>query len=607
MIEKIPFDRVEISGGFWKKRQELVRRVTIRAVYDRFCDTGRLEAFRFSWREGEKNRPHIFWDSDVAKWIESAAYLIQKGPEPELERIVDGLVEEIETHQWPDGYFNIYFTVCEPQSRFQRRTDHELYCAGHLIEAAVAYYQATGKDRFLRCMCRYADLIERVFMKERSAAFVTPGHEEIELALVRLYEATGEARYLALSKFFIDMRGCCEEDEYEFAGHSYSQSHLPVREQKTAEGHAVRAGYLYSGMADIARMCGDAELKDACEALFRNITERRMYITGATGSSAVGEAFTIDYDLPNLTAYAESCASIALAFFSERMQRLENDARYADVIERILYNGLLSSISLDGKSFFYENPLEINPRLIGRDSSIRRGGSRYPITQRLEVFDCSCCPPNITRFIASLGGLLYTADEERICCHQFMESAAAFEHNGKPVRIVQETDYPRSGAVRIRYFGERTRLAVRIPPWCRPAYPGALDRGYAVFKVVDGSEISLSFDMRPRIVEAHPMVSENAGRVAVMRGPVVYCMEGVDNGANLRAVRLAADPGFAEEYDETFGTVLYARAFRAAAADENALYGETPARREAFTARLIPYHTFANRGETEMLVWMMRE
>lgn len=607
MMEKIPFDCVDISGGFWKARQELVRRVTIRAVYDRFRDTGRFEAFRFLWKEGEKNRPHIFWDSDVAKWIESAAYLIRKGPEPELEAIVDALTEEIERHQWRDGYFNTYFSVCEPQSRFQRRTDHELYCAGHLIEAAVAYYQATGKDRFLRCMCRYADLIERVFMKDRSAAFVTPGHEEIELALVRLHEATGEARYLALSKFFIDMRGRGAEDEYEFARHSYSQSHLPVREQRTAEGHAVRAGYLYSGMADIARMYGDAELKEACEAIFRNITERRMYITGATGSSAVGEAFTIDYDLPNLTAYAESCASIALAFFSERMQRLENDARYADTVERILYNGLLSGISLDGKSFFYENPLEINPRLIGRNASVRRGGTRYPITQRLEVFDCSCCPPNITRFIASLGGLLYTADAEMIYCHQFMQSSAAFERNGKPVRLVQETDYPRGGAVMLRYFGERTRLAVRIPPWCRAAYPGPLSRGYAVFEVEDGSEISLSLEMRPRLVGANPLVSENAGRVAVMRGPVVYCMEGIDNGENLRAVRLAADTGFAEEYDETFGTVLYTKAFRMTAADGAALYSEAPAAEEAFTARLIPYHTFANRGETEMLVWLLQK
>ena len=220
------------------------------------------------------------------------------------------------------------------------------------------------------------------------------------------------------------------------------------------------------------------------------------------------------------------------------------------------------------------------------------------------MFDCSCCPPNITRFIAALGGLLYTVDEETVYCHQFMESTASFEHNGKLVRLIQETDYPRGGEVRLRYFGARTRLAVRIPPWCRIAYPGRLSRGYATFEVENGSEIALSFDMRPRVVEAHPMVSENAGRIAVMRGPVVYCMEGVDNGANLHAVRLATESGFTEEYDEIFGTVLYVKAFRAVATDEDPLYGEMPAREETFTARLIPYHTFANRGETEMLVWM---
>ena len=303
MIEKIPFSDVEITGGFWKKRQDLNRSTTIYAVRDRFAETGRFDAFRCDWKEGDPNRPHIYWDSDVAKWIEAVAYLVEKHPEPALEAAVEDVIDQIEKNQWDDGYFNICFSQFEPQNRFTRRTDHELYCAGHLIEAAIAWYRATGRPRFLQCMCRYADLIERVFAIEKSAAFATPGHEEIELALVKLYEATGDERYLKLSQFFVETRGTTAEPDDSDYNAAQTQSHLPVREQKTAEGHAVRAMYLYSAMADLARHTGDESLRAACETLFQNITGRRMYITGGTGSSAIGEAFTYDFDLPNYTAY----------------------------------------------------------------------------------------------------------------------------------------------------------------------------------------------------------------------------------------------------------------------------------------------------------------
>lgn len=604
MIRTIPFSAVDITGGFWHTWQALNRDVTIHAVYDRFRETGRFDALRCGWKEGMEHRPHIFWDSDVAKWMEAAAYLIEKQPEPELEKILEETISVIEDHQMPDGYFNSYFITCEPTQRFQRRMDHELYCAGHWIEAAVAYYRATGRDRFLKIVCRYADLIDRVFRVERSAAFTTPGHEEIELALVKLYETTGEERYLTLSRFFVDQRGCNPETSYSSYPHRQTQSHAPVREQHTAEGHAVRAGYLYCAMADHVRLGGDDELRTACRDIFRNIVGRRMYVTGGVGSDHIGEVYTTDYDLPNDHAYAETCAAISLALFARRMQCIENDAVYADTVERVLYNGFLSGLSLDGTSFFYENPLALDPRQNRRNQCAVDPG-HYPITLRKKVFDCSCCPPNVTRFLASIGDFLYTADDNTIYCHQFMASTASFDFRGGTARITQETAYPADGSVTIRYSGPAARLAVRIPYWMRTQWNGTQENGYAIYDVADGSEIRLTLDLRVRIVRANPCVGADSGRVAVMRGPVVYCAEGVDNGADLRDLRLARDAVFTEAADPALGVVLTCSGFRSAPCEE--LYPETEHELRPVTVRLIPYHTFANRGESEMQVWLLRE
>ena len=354
-MEFIGFDKVSLESGFLHEKQKLNREVTLDAVYNRFYETGRFDAFKCDWKEGMEKQPHYYWDSDVAKWMEAVAYILKKESNPELEAKVENLIDEIEKNQSPDGYFNIFFTVIEPDKRFFERTAHELYCAGHLFEAAVAYFECTGKDRFLKLMEKYADHIIRVFVEEKTAKFITPGHEEIELALVRMYSATKKKKYLDLAKFFIDNRGYAEaEKEY------YSQSHLPVREQKTAEGHAVRACYLYAAMADVAYETGDTELYEVCKTLFADIVNKKMYITGGIGSTRKGEAFTVPYDLKNDKAYAETCAAISLMFFAHRMMRFENDAKYADVIERVLYNGMISGLSLDGTSFFYENPLEID-------------------------------------------------------------------------------------------------------------------------------------------------------------------------------------------------------------------------------------------------------
>lgn len=429
-MKSIPFSDVRINHGFWKIKQDMIRETTVGSIYRRFQETNRFDAIRCRWKEEGRYEAHIFWDSDVAKWIEGVSYLLAHQGDSALEEIVDGVVEEFIKNQDEDGYFNSYYLVTRQDERFQNRTDHELYCAGHWMEAAAAYYHATGKNRFLKAVCRYADYIERVFKHERSAGFTTPGHPEIELALVRLYEATGEKRYLELSKFFIDKHGLHENDEkrYDFANELYNQDDIPLRDRSTAEGHCVRALYLFCGMADIAERYADTALADACRRCFDNIVNKRMYITGGVGSTHLGEAFSIDYDLPNRTAYAETCAAISLVMFARRMQRLEPNAIYGDAVERALYNGVLSGISMDGSSFFYENPLEIVPKFNNVNSSTTIK-EHFPITQRVEVFDCSCCPPNIMRLIASVGDYLYTYDADTLYIHQYIDSEADSDGN----------------------------------------------------------------------------------------------------------------------------------------------------------------------------------
>ncbi len=619
MYKAVPFSQVDIDGGFWKDRQQLNRKTTIYAVMDRFKQTGRFEAFHFGWKEGMPNRPHIFWDSDVAKWIESAAYILQKHEDRILEAECDQLIDLIGEHQDKTGYFNIYFTVVEPDQRFKRRTDHELYCAGHLIEAAVAYHKSTAKDKFLNIMRRYADYIYQVFYVENSAAFETPGHEEIELALIKLYEHTKDEKYLELSKCFVDRRGSSQRDVfYGFANAKYTQDHLPVRSQSTAEGHAVRAVYLYSAMADLARIGDDAELQKACMRLFSNIINKRMYITGGIGSAKTGEAFTVDYDLPNLTAYSESCAAIGLALFARRMLLLEPVSAYADVIERVLYNGFLSTVSIDGKSFFYENPLQIRPELVKRDASVGSGGSQLPPTQRSEVFDCSCCPPNITRFMATIGDFIYTHSDDTLFIHQYINSRSVFEVGGSRVTICQSTDYPSGGIVDISVNGMPAQggtVALRIPYWCNEftiikggeKQKCPVREGYAYVTGVISSFIRIEFVIKPQLIAASPYVQENSGRVALQRGPVVYCLEAVDNGELLADVvidkKLNTKTGFNAMLNvET----IICKGYRRRASKMLPLYYESTDDLHETELTFIPYYAFANRGESEMIVWVQK-
>jgi len=595
-VKNISYENVTLTSGFLFDKQELNRTITLDAVYNQFFETGRIDAFRFAWKEGDENPPHYFWDSDVAKWIEGAAYVLRKHPTTELLEKIEWLVERIKEHQGEDGYFNIYFTVRVPDGRWTDRDKHELYCAGHLMEAAVAYAQVTGRTDFLDCMEKYADYIHRVFVEEKSAAFVTPGHEEIELALLRMYEYTEKKKFLDLAAFFINSRGVVEEPEMT----EYRQTHKPVREQSEAEGHAVRALYLYTSMAMLAEKTGDVSLARACKTLWHDITHRKMYVTGACGSTPIGESFTAPFDLPNEGAYAETCASIALMFFGKAMLSLENRAEYADVIERALYNGVLSGISLSGDEFFYTNPLAICKSEYFENSWGKR---KLPRTQRLKVFKCSCCPPNLNRLLPTLGGYLYGVEGERLYINQFA-SSGVFEGE---ISCAVMTDYPKSGEVKIATKGAR-ELAVRIPSWCNQFtcnFSYRMENGYAVIES-PCEEVVFAFDMTPKAVRCDPRVVRNLGRICFTRGPIVYCAEAVDNGEDLHTVSVSADVEVTVVKNGIFALPCLTLPCRKRLPADSLYASGTPSYAETMLT-LIPYHCFANRGESEMLVWLAEE
>lgn len=600
-MKKVSYLNVDINEGFWKEKLDMISDVTVQSVYNRFQETHRFSALECLWKEGEPDMPHIFWDSDVAKWIEGVAYSLKNKKNPEMEKLCDDAIEKICKNADENGYFNSHFLVTG--ERFTLREEHELYCLGHLIEAAVAYYEATGKKALLDAMCKYTDYVEKVFLIDKSAAFITPGHPEIELALVKLYEVTGEKRYLDLSKHFIDMHGDCgDRAPYRGTNLYYNQDEVPLRERSTAEGHCVRALYLMCGAADIADYYKDAELREACERVFDNIVNKRMYITGATGSTCHGESFTVDYDLPNRDAYAETCASIALAFFANRMLKEKPAAKYGDAVERVMYNGILAGISMDGKSFFYENPLEIDAKF-NNVNTCTDGGKRFPITQRKEVFDCSCCPPNVIRFIASIGDYMYTYSDDSIFVHQYINSTAAVDG----VKISQITDYPSTGKIKIKLSDNtKKQLALRIPGWCKSfdiSVPYTLKDGYAYIELNgETAELSVDFKMDVRFIKANRNVHENAGKVAITRGPVVYCLEGVDNGDNIHAISIDIKGDFEIGEKDFLVPSILGKGMLEAESDE--LYFDAQENQTEISIKLIPYFAYANRGETDMLVWI---
>ncbi|OPZ24946.1 MAG: Non-reducing end beta-L-arabinofuranosidase [Lentisphaerae bacterium ADurb.BinA184] len=617
-LTPVPFTNVRFTDGFWAPRQEVNHRVTLPHQYRVCKKTGRLDALRLDWKPGQPNPPHIFWESDVAKWLEAAACSYSLFPDPALKRRMDEVAALIAGAQQPDGYINAHYTCVEPDKRWSNLRDcHELYCAGHLIEGAVAHFQSTGERTALDALCRYADYIDATFGRAPGKKRGYPGHEELELALVKLYRATGHDRYLRLARYFVDERGRRPHyfdreakargeapKAYWARTYEYCQAHRPVREQSEVVGHAVRAFYLYSGMADVAGLTGDAALLAACRRLWDDATRHKLYLTGGVGPSRHNEGFTARYDLPNETAYAETCAAIAFVFFAHRMLQLEADGRYADAMERALYNGVLSGVSLDGTRFFYENPLTSSGR-----------------HHRQDWFSCACCPPNLARLLASLGQYAYSAGGDALYVHLYAGGEACAEVAGTTVRLHVETDYPWEGAVRVRVepaAPARFDLRLRVPGWCpsvalavngRPVKASAA-RGYVGLRRLwsAGDTVELELAMPVERMAAHPAVLANIGKVALMRGPLVYCFEECDNPAVLsltlpRRARLSARfvPGLLGGVSVIEGQGLQV----ASEGWQNQLYrpaaalATRPAR-----IRAIPYYAWDNRQPGAMTVWL---
>ncbi|OLP55759.1 hypothetical protein BJF92_08665 [Rhizobium rhizosphaerae] len=625
----IPADpaRVTFTGGFWDSWTRTVREVTIPTQHRRLEEEGFLEVLDFGKPPGPLARPiqpsglsmQHFFDSDFGKWIEAASYTLKTHPNPEIEAKIDAIVEKLEQGQMADGYLNSWFIRREPDKRWTNLRDlHEMYSMGHLLEGAVAYFQATGKRRFLDVMIRAVDHIIDTFGPEPGKLRGYDAHEEIELALVKLYRVTRDPRHLALATFFIDERGQMpsyyDEEarrrgenpaDYVYQTYAYSQAHRPVREQNQVVGHAVRAMYLLSAMVDLAHENDDPTLKAACDRLFANLVERQLYVTGGLGPSASNEGFTREFDLPNETAYAETCAAVALGFFAHRMAQLDLDARYTDRLETVLYNGALSGISRDGEHYFYENVLESHGQ-----------------NRRWKWHYCPCCPTNIARMITSLGQYVYSATGDALAVHLYAAGTGELELDGRLVRLTQETRYPWEGDVAIRLTLENPAeltLHLRIPGWCRQArltvngeavdLATVTEKGYAAIRRLwaNGDEIRLGFDMPVDRLYAHPAVSEDAGRVALSRGPVVYCVEEVDLGTEPQRLRLPADAPIHAQFEPDLlggATVLSGEALEAQAADWAGLYRTAPPALKPRRFKAVPYHLWANREAGAMLVWL---
>lgn len=637
-LKPISIKDVEITGNFWKDMMEKARLEVIPYQWEALND--RIEGAEpsycmqnFKVASGKIEGTHngcVFQDSDVAKWIEAVAYSLMWHPDAELEATCDGAVDDIVAAQQPDGYLNTYYIITDINKRFTNLKDnHELYCLGHFIEAAVAYYYSTGKDKLLNAMIKYVDLVDKLIGPEEGKIHGYPGHEIIELALVKLYKITKNEMHLKLASYFVEERGQSPnffELENKINGngfywkdslflYGYYQADKPVREQLPI-GHAVRGVYLYSGMADVARETEDDSLLDACKRIWNDLTHRQMYITGGIGPSVYGEAYTYDYDLPNDTVYAETCASIGLAFFAQRMLNTIAKSEYADVLERALYNGIISGMSADGKSFFYVNPLETLPEASAKDYQ-----RRHVKIERQKWFGCSCCPPNLARILTSLSNYAYSVGEKELLVNMYMESKVNTELAGGKLSLDVKTNYPWDGTVTIKVIDapeNEVSIGLRIPDWCKKysisESDAQLKNGYLTIskQLVKGDEIVLDMEMPVEIIEANPRVREDAGKLAVQRGPVVYCIEQADNGTDIHRNYITAETEFKPEFDDGFfgGAMVLKSKGKKLMQDEwdaDTLYRSASAPKfEDADLKWIPYYLWSNRGEGEMTVWVHR-
>jgi DUF1680 family protein len=667
-IKPVPFTAVKLADGFWAPRIETNRTVTIPAIFKKCEETGRIDNFAIAGGllKGEY-KGERYNDTDVYKTIEGASYSLMVHPDAALDAYLDGVIAKIAAAQEPDGYLYTPRTASpgkvQPGTGSERWEElaisHELYNAGHLYEAAAAHFMATGKRALLDVALKNADLVARTFGPEPGKRQGFPGHQEIELALVKLYRLTGRTAYLDLAKYFLDQRGHGLTLKQYPPGNRFAiyndatqiQAHKPVLEQDEAVGHAVRLTYMASGMADIAALTGDQAYFDAVRRLWANVVGKKMYLTGGIGSRHDQERFGENYELPNLTGYLETCASIGMAFWNHRMFLLTGDAAYLDVMERVMYNGILSGVSLDGTLFFYPNPLESD----GKYKFNKGRAGRAP------WFGVACCPGNISRFLPSVPGYIYATKDDILYVNMFVTGEAKIELNGKAVAVKQETRYPWEGSARIAVDpGRKTKFAlyVRIPGWARNepvptdlyryearGVPGIsirvngqetaldLDKGFARIRRAwtKGDIVEIAFPMEPRRVVAHAAVKDDEGFVAVERGPFVYCAEGADNGGRALDLVLPATTLFKKEYrPELLGgvTVLTGEALAADPVAVTRLGGSVrkdaasddeeeapPASRRALAPGaelkphrlvLIPYYAWAHRGEGEMSVWLFK-
>lgn len=641
-IKPIGIKKVKIDDKFWSPRREIIRNEAIPYQWNVLNDSipgvvpsHAIENFKIA--SGQKKgefKGRVFQDSDVAKWIEAAAYSLATNPDPELEKVVDEVVELVEKSQQSDGYLDTYFSIDNIDKRWINLKEfHELYCAGHMIEAAVAYYETADKTRLLEVVCRLADHIDSVFGTEEGKKRGYPGHPEIELALVKLYKATGERRYLDLSKYFIDERGqepnyfLIEEkernSEFEREGKrgfhlSHYSAHVPVRKMTAAGGHAVRATYLYCAMVDIAAEAEDEELAGVCKKLWENVTKRQMYITGGIGSSRYGEAFSFDYDLPNDTAYAETCAAIGLFMWAHRMLQYEPDRKYSDIMERALYNGVISGISLDGKKYFYVNPLEVWPQAC-KD----RADKEHIKVERQKWFECACCPANVSRIMTSLGQYIYSHSEDEIYVHLYISGQSELEMGGQKVAIEQEGNYPWDGNINFTVKTEQSSefaLALRIPGWCNSAelfvngtkveIEDLKGNGYVKVKRVwqNNDVVRLNLPMNVDVIRSNPNVRANAGKVAIQRGPLVYCIEEADNGNNLSDITIETKQEFNVHFNDSLLNGIATISGKGYRSDNSLwdgdLYKNIENNKIPCAIQAIPYYSWANREAGEMTVWI---
>ena len=622
----VNFSDVTVTGAFWSERLDCVLARTIPSQHDMLQKHGLLDSLKLPMpmpplripRNRHNFTTQIFWDSDVGKWIEAASFALSHRRDARVEAQIEAIIDDLERAQAPDGYLNCWYLGREPDKRWTNlRDNHELYNAGHTLEGAVAYFHATGRDRLMKIMMRYMDHVADTFGPKPGQRRGYCGHQEIELALVKLYHATGLRKYLDLATYFINERGALPhyfDIEREARGepseaftqstYEYNQSHMPVRQQTKVVGHAVRAMYMYTAMADLATELGDDGLKAACETLWADVTTTRMYVTGGFGPSASNEGFTRDYDLPNDTAYAETCASVAMVFWAQRMLNLDLDGQYADILELALYNTALAGLSRDGTQYFYDNKLESD-------------GSH----KRWDWHPCPCCTMNVARLVASVAGYFFGVAAQEVAVHLYGGADATLAVAGGTVRLSETSAYPWSGAVQIAVDPQGCdafTLSLRIPGWAKGA--AATLNGQPVAMVVDrgylkitrtwaaGDRVTLALPMPAERLYAHPDVRQDLGRVALRRGPLIYCAEQRDNGAPVNRLRLPAGAALSDAWrGDLLGGITVLQS-DAAAADPatwgDALYRTTPPAESRSALMAVPYYIWCNRGANPMQLWL---